>query len=275
MKELSNLLYSEEGRVGVITLNRPNRLNALSIGLLRELDEVLSEIRQREGIGALVITGSPRADGRPCFCAGADLKEIEEGGGRPRSVSLGGKPGEALLQILDEFGQAVEPADRAFCAEVVFERMESFPKPIIAAIDGVCTAGGLELALACDIRVASETAVISDLHMKNLGTLGGAGVQTRLPIVVGIAKAKEIMWSGEPMNGNEACRIGLVNRVVPPDKMIEETKNLAAKLADMNPLGMRVSKMVLNASLSQSVHESLRFSEVGTFLVEHLKKTSD
>lgn len=124
----------------------------------------------------------------------------------------------------------------------------------------MCTAGGLELALCCDLRVAATTAQISDLHMKNLGLLGGGGLQTHLPHAVGLMRAKEMVWLCEPMDGNEALRIGFVCRVFPPEKLVEGALNMARKLASYPPLAMKFSKMVINASVSQGVYDSLRFS---------------
>jgi len=267
MRKLDYLLYEEEDGVGIITLNRPERLNALSIGLQQELAGLLDDLEKSEGTRCVIITGAPRPDGRPCFSAGADIKEMTERGGTSlRLAKIGKTIEEALLASIRD---GVEGEDSI--GELPLSRVSRFTKPLIAAIDGICTAGGLELALCCDLRIVAESAQITDLHLKNLGRLGGAGVQTRLPQLVGLAKAKELLWTGTQIDGKEACRIGLANQVYPPDELMTGARSLAKKLAGMDPFGMRVSKLVLNASLHQTTYESLRFSDLLYFLHGYMK----
>ncbi len=258
MRKFENLLYDEEAAVGIITLNRPERLNAFSSGLQQELDGLLDELEKRDQVRCVIITGAPRADGRPCFSAGADMKQMAESGTASLRLDMIGKtPEEAILASIQD---GAEGADSL--GPLPLSRVYRFSKPLIAAVDGICTAGGLELAMCCDLRIVAETAQISDLHMKNLGRLGGAGVQTRLPQLVGLAKAKEIIWTGIPIDGREAYRIGWANQVCASDELMDRAKSLAKTLASMNPFGMRVSKVVLNASLSQTTYESLRFADL-------------
>ena len=249
----NNILIAEKDGVLILTLNRPQRLNALSSELMAEVDRLLDGTAQSPDVKVLIITGAPRADGRPCFSSGADIKEMKELGTTIEAVKLG-TPEEALVRTAQAF---TEQKDAKMD---IFIKLMSYPKPTIAAIDGVCTAGGLELALCCDMRIVAETAVISDLHLKNLGVLGGGGLQTWLPRAVGITKAKEIIWTAEPIDGKEAFRIGLASKAVPQNKLLEEAETLARKIAQMPLTGLRMSKMVLNASLTQGVAENLRFS---------------
>ncbi|MDO8531222.1 MAG: enoyl-CoA hydratase/isomerase family protein [Dehalococcoidia bacterium] len=244
------LLYARDKGVGLVTLSRPKALNALSSQLLAELDNLLTAVESDEETRVLVITGARRPDNRPCFSAGADLKEIAEKG----PLTLKRKGMVAAVEAMATL-DPVENQVQSLC-----DRVESFGKPVIAAIDGVCTAGGLELALSCDILIAAETAQISDLHIKNLGVLGGAGVTTRLARAVGPAKAKEIVFTGDPIDGREAWRIGLVNRVVPQAQLLPEATALGQKLATMRADALRLAKASINATMDMDFRQALRYS---------------
>ena len=246
------LIYRKQpGGVALITLNRPQRLNALSKQLQEELWRVLDEVEKDDEVQVMVFTGASRPDGRPCFSAGADLREMAEEREGPASSGLAG-----LVKAMMDRG--FEPRLAGVCS-----RLETMGRPSIAAIDGVCTAGGLELALACDIRVVSETAQISDLHIKNLGSIGGAGVTTRLARTVGRAWAKEIMFTGQPLNGQEAVRIGLANHVFPPSKMVEGALALARQFAGMRPQALAMAKAAMNAAMDLDMERALRYSYIG------------
>lgn len=258
-----NLIYSKEDGIGTVTMNRPHRLNALSQALRQELENLLEEMEGDDEVRVMILTGAPRPDGRPCFSAGADIKEMDELGTTVQAKTLG-TPEEGLLKTLWAAGEARD------MIQFAYNKLEAFPKPTIAAIDGICTAGGLELAMCCDLRLAAETAQFCDLHMRNLGILGGGGLQTWLPRLVGVAKAKELVWTGEVIDGREAWRIGLVNRVSPPQRMMEDATELALKLAANSPLAMKLSKMVINSSLSQGIYESLRFSAFCESLLRYM-----
>lgn len=244
------LLHQKTDGVGLITLNRPRSLNALSSQLLAELDGLLTAIETDAGTRVVVITGAPRPDGRPCFSAGADLKELAQKG--PLTLKRKG------LVAAVEAMAALDPVENHI--QSLCDRVESFGRPVIAAIDGVCTAGGLELALSCDLRIASETAQISDLHIKNLGVIGGAGVTARLARAVGPAKAKEIVFTGDPIDGREAWRIGLVNRVVPPEGLLPEATALAQRIAAMRSEALRLAKASINATMDMDFRQALRYS---------------
>jgi enoyl-CoA hydratase/carnithine racemase len=128
----------------------------------------------------------------------------------------------------------VEPSHDHHLVATFCRRLETLGKPSIAAVDGVCTAGGLEIAVACDVRLVSETAEVSDLHVRNLGSLGGAGVTVRLPRTVGQTWAKEIMFSGDSFNGDQAVRMGFANHSYPPGKLLNEAISLARKFTGMS-----------------------------------------
>jgi enoyl-CoA hydratase len=225
--------FERQGSVAVLRLNRPARLNAMNTQLLNELTEAVKEIRRDDRIRVYLITGAPRAEGDPCFSAGDDLKEAAEGGLPP------GNPGGRLTNMIDDLW-----------------------KPSIAVIDGVCTTGALEIAMACHMRIVGESAQISDWHLKRLGSgLGGWGASTRLPRLVGLAKAREIILTGMVINGPEAVRIGLANRVVASDRIWEEAMNMALAIAEMSPGGVRTTQAHLARTMDLSKEESLGYAK--------------
>jgi len=247
------------GGIVRVTLNRPQQLNALSSQLMKELDAVMSEIEQEESQKVLLITGASRPDGRPCFSAGADLKEVAKlGAGRPDAmIGINLAADERLLLSIKDFVFAKDSLP-----QLLFNRLEKVSKPTIAAIDGICCAGGFELALCCDFRLVCETANIFDTHMKNLnGALGGGGISVRLPRVVGPSKAKELLWSQDHIDGREALRIGLANQVFPKEGFDESCIAFARRLVDCPPFGIKLSKMLIDGGLDLSNEQALRFSE--------------
>lgn len=231
--EYTAIRFEKEKDIAIITLNRPQRLNAINLTMVREIKQALDAIMKDDDIGAIIFTGAARPDGRPCFSAGGDLKEQAEQG-----------PTSFLLEANEQMN-----------------RIEELDKPSIGAIDGVCTAGGLETALCFDILVAADTAQISDLHMKNLGGLGGGGVQTRLCKAVGPRKAKELLWTGIPLDGYEAHRIGLVNQVFPHDQLLTGAKELAHTIASRRRTAIKWSKRAVNSAAEWPTHQSLHFED--------------
>jgi len=236
---------SEDGTM-VITLNRPHRLNAMSSKLLDEMGRVLDIVERNEDIRVVIITGAPRLDGRPCFCAGEDLFEISE------------NPKDSKKEQLEDMVNVWRGAFYGNKAADTARRIERMSTPSIAAIDGVCTAGGLELALACDIRLVSETVWITDVEIKNLGGVGAAGVTVRLSRLVGSAKAKEIIFTGDPLDGKQAVNIGLANAVHPPDRLLDEAKALAKKIGTRRPEALSIAKSIIDRAKDQPLDESLR-----------------
>ncbi|CAB4364149.1 MAG: enoyl-CoA hydratase [Actinobacteria bacterium] len=228
----SILVTSPVPGVAQVTLNRPGAANALSPGLFNELAAALKDIEKDDEIGCWILTGAPRLDGRPWFSAGADLK-----GFATRS------PGD------------IDPSR-------VINDIDDSLKPSIAAIDGLCTTGGLELVLACDMRVAAHTAQFCDWHLSRLGAgIGAWGAATRLARLVGTPKATELLLTGDQIDGAEAARIGLANRVVDSSDLLASAVALAATIASKRSEGVRLTMEFLNQQSMLSKHEALRLAE--------------
>ncbi|MBN2568829.1 MAG: enoyl-CoA hydratase/isomerase family protein [Deltaproteobacteria bacterium] len=213
-----------------IILDRPKNMNAISMQLLDDLETSITKCQSDDSIKAIVLTGNG-----PAFCAGADLKGL--------LTSLKGSEAGAK-DLLDRF-------------EDVFGLMRRVPKPVIAALNGLTLAGGLELAMCCDIIYAAESAKIGDAH-SNFGVCPGAGGAAVLPRKIGLNRAKYLLFTGDFFSAAELERFGLVNRVVPDETLIEEVETLIQKLAVKSPLVLRRMKEVANASLDQSQEAALR-----------------
>jgi enoyl-CoA hydratase len=268
MPTFETIKYEKEDGFVTLTLNRPASLNALNRQMQIERNLAFREILKDPDVKAFIITGAPRPDGRPCFCAGADLKEDANGAPRWEDTDL---RGPAFLEEDELF-----PSNTV--AGMLWSRRPRLEKPIlidipwapkisIAAIDGVCTAGGIELALACDLIVCSETAIVFDSHVKNLQmAIGGGAVCTNLTKRVGYSKALELCITGDPINGTEAKAVGFANMVFPPDKMLEGAKNLARKIASMRPAAVQYTKLscrsVFDRDLNAQYFESLEWAKL-------------
>lgn len=239
--------YEKGENYGVITLNRPERMNAIGKQMVTEILQVLDEAAGNKDVNAIIITGAPRPDGRPLFCAGADLKDI---------IEKGFLPPLALLEAMQEVSYGERKGDGAF-----WDKVARFPKITIAAIDGICSAGGLELALVCDIIVASETAQIGDLHMKNMGGIGGAAITTNLSRRVGVARAIEMICTSDFIDGKEAHRINLVNHVYPAAKMMEGARELAKKIGGMRPEATMLVKATCNSIYNMDYRTAWRYAD--------------
>ncbi len=254
------IIYRQEGRVGVITLNRPQRLNAISKQLALEVAQALDDIEKDEKLRVAVITGGPRPDGRPCFCAGADISAQAK---EPRETMF---EDYGIIEGIEEMIKPHEAVVRSSSEKVdlpvLLEKIRWLTKPVIASIDGICSAGGLEMALTCDMRVVAETAQLSDLHMKNLNRVGGGGITALLALTVGMAKAKELAITGDAVDGNEAVRIGLANRVFPPDKFWEGTMALANKIAERHPAAVRMCKVAVDYAFYPLMESALRYNHL-------------
>lgn len=224
------IIYEKKDGVAVITLNRPEKKNAISRKLSGELMAAIDEAEMDDDVKVVVLTGGPE-----CFCAGADLSDV----GAPQPQP--GKP------------RPPEP--------VTIDKVRDSPKPIIAAISGPCVAGGLELALGCDILVASETARIGDGHIK-MGLIGGGGSPTRITRLVGQSKAKELIFTGELLNGHEAYNIGLVNHVYPKDTFMAEAMAMAQKMATFSTLALKLSKKAVDAAGDMDEYQSMRVTRM-------------
>ncbi len=227
--EWETLLLNTRGKVAVITLNRPARLNALNGTLLDELASALEQCEHMDDIVALVLTGGPKF-----FCSGGDVNE-------PIPFTS-----RAALSVL--LGQT----------RSTFRKVEDFGKPIIAAISGVALGGGVELALCCDLRIASETAKFG-LPETKLGAIPGAGGTQRLLRLIGPAFAKQLIFTGEPITATDAYRIGLVNQVWPVDQFMEKALELATSLSERAPLALRMAKTCINTGLQVDQESGLNF----------------
>jgi enoyl-CoA hydratase/carnithine racemase len=223
---------SDSGHVRVLRINRPDSLNALNVEVLAGLTTAVKAISSDPAVHCFVLTGENRSDGRPCFSAGVDLKEAAVARLPP------GNPGLRLTELIDN------------CLT-----------PSIAVVDGVCTTGALELALACDLRVVADSAEISDWHLARLGSgLGGWGASTRLSRLVGVAQAKDLILTGKVIDGHEARRIGLAQRVYPSASLWEEAMKMADAIAAMRPEGVRMTLAHLSRVEDLSKEESLTFA---------------
>jgi len=241
--------YDKEEGFCVVTLNRPESLNTLNIRMWQELEDAVARINSDEEIRAFIFTGGPRPDGRPCFCAGADLKEVA-------GLQADGSMAAAFKWTpVSGFWSQAQPGQSNTPA---FEKITWSPKISIAAIDGVCTAGGTELALSCDIVLVSETAQISDMHIKNLGWIGGAAATTNMAWRVGVSKALELCLTGDAIDGTEAHRIGLANQVFLPEKLIDGAKELARKIGSRRLAAVTMAKATCMAVQNLDRASSLR-----------------
>ncbi|PHS20954.1 MAG: enoyl-CoA hydratase [Robiginitomaculum sp.] len=221
------LQVSTQGRVGLITLNRPEALNALCAQLTSELDEALTAFEGNDGIGCVVLTGSKKA-----FAAGADIKELQEGS-------------FVDLYINDPFAKTWEAVSR-------------FKKPIIAAVSGYALGGGCEIAMMCDFIIAAENAKFGQPEI-NLGVMPGSGGTQRLPRAIGKAKAMELCLTGRMMDAAEAERAGLVSRIVPVDDLDEEAMKTATSIADKSlPIAM-MTKEAINTAFETTLAQGIRF----------------
>ncbi|MQC19431.1 MAG: enoyl-CoA hydratase/isomerase family protein [Chloroflexi bacterium] len=264
----STILVEREPPLLTLTLNRPEALNAMSPMLLEELDAALRAAEADPETRVVLVTGAPRGAGRPNFSAGADIKAS--------GVPSASPPGEPLAHTLDaarELASGVGPAHQSRFNEV-FGYLERMSTPSIAVVDGICTTGGLELILACDLRVVGEAVEISDWHTKNLAAIGGAGVTTRLPRLIGAGRAKEMLWTGRAVGGDEAVRIGLANAVHPSADLLARAKDLALGIAAMSPFAVAASKAVVNASAQQETQESIRYAEMWSSLIALQREAS-
>lgn len=217
----------ESNDIGILTINRPKVLNALNWDTLGELRVFLEEVLPKEDLKALIITGA----GDKAFVAGADIAQMNEMKER-------------------DFQDYVDYAHR------VYELIENEPCPSIAAINGYALGGGCELALACDIRIASEKARLGFPEVK-LGIFPGWGGTQRITRILGLGKTKELVFTGEMINAEEALRIGLVERVVPQEEVHNEAKKLAGAIAKRGPIAVRMSKTAINAGSEMDLQKAL------------------
>jgi enoyl-CoA hydratase len=231
------ILFQVEEGIARITLNRPQSLNAITPAMLDELNDALLEAANNVNAKVIVITGAGKA-----FCAGVDLKSLGE-----RKL-VNGRVGD----VLDIPGQALS------------ETIRTMPKVIIALVNGYCFTGALELVLACDLAIASETARIGDTHAK-WGIRPTWGMSARLPRHVGFLKAREMSFTADAISGKEAEHIGLVNLAVPLDQLENALKNVAQKIMGNSEQVIAAYKQLYNAGESLSLNESLELELTSDF----------
>lgn len=221
------LLVERRGRVAIVTINRPEKRNALNIKTREEGAAVLEQLQNDDDVRVVVITGA----GNKAFIAGADIAEFA---GRT-----------ALMQRAVMLGRSL------------FTAIDVFPKPVIAMVNGYCLGGGCELALACDLRIASETASFGQPEI-NLGIIPGGGGTQRLTRLIGEGKAMEMILTGEIIDARTAFNLGLVNHVVPADQLEAKTLEIANRMAEKSPIALRLAKEAVKLASRSNLDEGLR-----------------
>lgn len=226
--EFKNTLYEKSEGIATVIINRPEVLNALNQAAVDELLARFEDAENDENVRVIVITGA----GERAFCTGADLKTLM--GMNHAEITKFAKQGQRLMN-----------------------RVEALGKPVIAAVNGYALGGGCELALACDIRIASENAQMGQPEI-NIGLIPNLGGTQRLPRYVGRSVAKDLVFTGKRIDAETAERIGLVNAVVPADRLKAKVKELAMELASKPAVALRLSKMLINKSTETHLEDGLR-----------------
>ena len=219
--ELNNVILEKEDHLAIITINRPKALNALNSETLNDINSVLDDLEKDNNIYA----------GEKSFVAGADIAEMKD---------LNEEEGR-------KFGEL---------GNKVFRRLETLDKPVIAAVNGFALGGGCEISMACDIRIASETAIFGQPEA-GLGITPGFGGNKRLARIVGIGRAKEIIYSAQNINADEAYRIGLVNKVVPLEELMPTAKKLASKIMRNAPIAVKLCKDAINRGMQVDIDKAV------------------
>lgn len=225
--ELKNVICEKENGIALITINRPKALNALNSETLSDLNSIIEDLEKDDEIKVAILTGS----GDKAFAAGADISEMKD---------LNEEQGKQL----GIFGNQV------------FRRLEKLDKPVIAAISGFALGGGCELAMACDIRIASEKARFSQPEA-GLGITPGFGGTQRLARIVGVGKAKELIYTGDMIKADEAYRIGLVNKVVAPEALLDEAKSMAKKIAANASIAVKLCKDAIDRGIQGDIDSGI------------------
>ncbi len=226
----TSLLFTREDGIGIVTINRPKVLNTLNLEVFKELYRMFTEIENDPAIRVVILTGSGKA-----FVAGVDILEMKDND----STSI-----QKFIKIARRAGDAVY----------------NLGKPVIAAINGYAFGGGNELALACDLRIASEQARFGQQEI-NLGIIPGGGAIQRLTRLVGMAKAKELVYFGDVIDARKALEIGFINEVVPQEKLMDEARALAKKLLDKSSLALSYAKKAFHAGADMSLTAGMDMDE--------------
>ena len=219
-----NIIFEKEENIAVITFNRPEAMNALNNKTRAEFRAAVEEVADDDAIKVLILTGNGKA-----FVAGSDIKEFN-------------KTTPYAAHNIMRLGEMVEKLD----------------KPVIAAVNGFCLGGGCEIAMACDIIIASEKAKFGQTEI-NIGIIPGGGGTQRLPRLIGVCRAKELIFTGDIIRAEEADRIGLVNRVVPMDQLLPAAKEMAAKIATKSAAALKLAKTAINRGLQTNLESGLKY----------------
>ncbi|MCL1939292.1 MAG: enoyl-CoA hydratase-related protein [Desulfovibrionaceae bacterium] len=230
MHTFSNLVFETHERIATITMNRPSAMNALNNDTLKELNEALTIIKDSDAIKGAVITGAGKA-----FVAGADISQMADYNSRQARIYMG-------------------------YAQETFNRIELMEKPFIAAVNGYALGGGCELAMACDIRLASEKAVFGQPEI-NLGLIPGFGGSQRLTRFVGQGLAKELIYTGRMMPAEEALRLGLVNKMLPPDELMPEALKMMKLIAEKSGVALAYAKTAINRGVDTDIYKALELEK--------------
>lgn len=226
------ILVEVQDNIATITLNRPEAANAFSKQMLHNLQEILAEIKYDQNIRTVVITGA----GEKVFCAGADLKE--------RSTM-----------------SQVEVKQTVSLIRQVVNDVEQLPMPVIAAINGAAFGGGLELALACDFRIAADTAKVG-LTETSLAIIPGAGGTQRLSRLIGIGKAKELIYTARRVDAHEAKELGILEHVVPAEELLNKAKEIAERIAENGPIAVNQAKQAINRGIEVDLQTGLQIEQM-------------
>ncbi len=224
--ELANVLYEKEGDIAIVTVNRPKALNALNAETLADIEKAMDAAAADPEVKVVILTGAGRA-----FVAGADI---------------------TFMQNMT----AMEARAFAMLGQAVFRKIETMEKPVIAAVNGFALGGGCELAMSCDFRIASDAAKFGQPEV-GLGVTPGFGGTQRLPRLVGEGMAKELCYTGDTIDANEALRIGLVNHVVPGDELMTYVKDMAKRIASKGQLAVRMCKKAINEGMQVDIDRAM------------------
>lgn len=235
MSDFETILLEKRGKVAVLTINRPDKLNALSSKVHSEGIAALEELKTDDSVRVLIITGA----GEKAFVAGADISEFA---------------GKTSAEQRDTMN-----------ARSLFNSLDNFPKPVIAMINGFCLGGGCELALACDIRIASENARLGQPEI-NLGIIPGGGGTQRLTNLIGEGKSMEMILTGDMIDAETAKSFGLVNHVFPSEELEEATFKMANKIAEKAPIALQMAKEAVKLASRSTLDEGLR-REIDLFAI--------
>jgi enoyl-CoA hydratase len=223
----NNLLVEIDGDLAIVSMNRPKALNALDFDTITELGQAMKQLADNDNVKAIILTGA----GDKAFVAGADIAYM---------LNLTSIQAQAFAR----HGQAV------------FNQVENTPKPVIAAINGFALGGGCELSMACDIRIASSKAKFGQPEV-SLGIMAGFGGTQRLSRLVNTGVAKEFLYTGDIYDAEAALRIGLVNKVVAPEELMETAKKMAKRIASMSPIGVRLTKEAVNQGFNMDQDKAM------------------